>query len=347
MNNKPTIVVTGGAGYIGSHTIIELICTTDFNVVSIDNFSNSSSKTFERIEKITGKQIKNYAVDLCNRTDLETVFEKEKNIIGLIHFAAFKSVSESVSNPFKYYYNNNNSLLNILECCLKYQVNNFIFSSSCSVYGNIDSLPVSESTSLQKAESPYAYTKQVGEQMIKDYTIAYPYLKTIALRYFNPVGAHVSGLIGESPINKPNNLIPVITQTAIGKNAQTTVFGNDYPTRDGTCIRDYIHVTDIAIAHINALFQLIDNKNKSNFDVFNLGTGSGVSVLEAIIAFENVSNQKLNYIIGNKRDGDVISIYSDTTKSENELKWKPKFNLEQMLDTAWKWELEQAKENSN
>ena len=345
MNTQQTIIVTGGAGYIGSHTIIELVSTTDFNVVSIDNFSNSSNKTFERIEKITGKKIKNYVVDLCNITALETIFENEKNIVGLIHFAAFKSVSESVNNPFKYYYNNNNSLLNILECCLKYKINNFIFSSSCSVYGNINKLPVSESTPLGNAESPYAYTKQVGEQMIKDYTIAHPILKTIALRYFNPVGAHISGLIGESPINKPNNLIPVITQTAIGKNAQTTVFGNDYPTRDGTCIRDYIHVTDIAIAHINALLQLVENKNISNFNVFNLGTGAGVSVLEAITAFEKVSNQKLNYIIGNKREGDVISIYSDTTKSENELKWKPKFNLEQMLETAWKWELEQTKEN--
>jgi UDP-glucose 4-epimerase len=346
MNNQRTIIVTGGAGYIGSHTLIELISTTDFNVISIDNFSNSSNKTFDRIENITGKKVKNYTVDLCNRTELETIFEKELNIVGLIHFAAFKSVPESINNPFKYYNNNINSLLNVLECCLKYQVNNFIFSSSCSVYGNISNLPVSENTPLEKAESPYAYTKQVGEQIIKDYSIANPFLKTIALRYFNPVGAHISGLIGESPINKANNLIPVITQTAIGKNAQTTVFGNDYHTRDGTCIRDYIHVTDIAIAHIKALFQLIENKNKLNFDVFNLGTGAGVSVLEAITAFEKVSKQKLNYVIGNKRDGDVISIYSDTTKSENELKWKPQFNLEQMLESAWKWELEQAKENN-
>ncbi|MGB3946485.1 MAG: UDP-glucose 4-epimerase GalE [Bacteroidia bacterium] len=347
MNTQPTIIVTGGAGYIGSHTIIELITTTNFNVVSIDNFSNSSNRTFERIEKITGKKIKNYNFDLCDKQTLDTIFQQEKNVVGVIHFAAFKSVPESVNNPFKYYNNNINSLLNMLQCCLKYEVNNFIFSSSCSVYGNINSLPVSESTIFGKAESPYAYTKQVGEQIIKDYSVAYPLFKTIALRYFNPVGAHVSGFIGESPINKPNNLIPVITQTAIGKNSATTVFGNDYPTRDGTCIRDYIHVTDISIAHIKALFHLLDNNNKLNFDVFNLGTGTGVSVLEAITAFEKISNKKLNYTIGKRREGDVMSIYSDTSKSENELKWKPQFTLEQMLETAWKWELQQQKENNN
>ncbi len=343
MKSKNTIIVTGGAGYIGSHTIIELLETTGFNVISIDNFSNSSAKTFDRIEKITGKKVINYELDLCDKTSLYKIFEKEKNIVGIIHFAAYKAVGESVSNPYKYYHNNINSLLNVLECCLKFNISNFIFSSSCSVYGNISQLPVKEDTPFGKAESPYAYTKQVGEEMIKDYTIAYPQLQAIALRYFNPVGAHISGLIGESPINKANNLVPVITQTAIGKVKQMTVFGNDYPTRDGTCIRDYIHVTDIANAHIKAMMYLIENKNQSNFSIFNLGTGTGVSVLETISAFEKISGQKLNYTLGDKRPGDVIAIYSDTTKSENELGWKPQFNLEEMMETAWKWQLEQVK----
>lgn len=341
MNTQNTIVVTGGAGYIGSHTIIELLETTGFNVISIDNFSNSSVKTFDRIEKITGKKVKNYQVDICNKRKLEKIFEIEKNILGVIHFAAYKSVPESVSNPYKYYHNNINSLLNILECCLKFSINNFIFSSSCSVYGNINQLPVKEDTPFGNAESPYGYTKQVGEKMINDYSAAFPQLQSIALRYFNPVGAHVSGLIGESPINKANNLVPIITQTAIGKMKEMTVFGNDYTTRDGTCIRDYIHVTDIATAHIKAMMYLIENRNKSNFSIFNLGTGTGVSVLEAIAAFEKISGQKLNYTLGDKRPGDVMAIYSDTAKSEKELDWKPQFNLEEMMETAWKWELEQ------
>lgn len=344
MNKEQTIIVTGGAGYIGSHTIIELLETTDFKVISIDNFSNSSSKTFSRIERITGKKVTNYEVDLCDKNSVAKIFENEKNIIGIIHFAAYKSVSESVENPYKYYHNNINSLLNILECCLTFNISNFIFSSSCSVYGNINHLPVKESTALGKAESPYAYTKQVGEEIIKDYSHSYPQLKSIALRYFNPVGAHVSGLIGESPINKASNLVPIITQTAIGKIKEMTVYGNDYPTRDGTCVRDYIHVTDIATAHIIALNYLIENKNQSDSFIFNLGTGAGVSVLEAINAFEKVSGQKLKYSLGEKRPGDVIAIYSDTEKSEKELKWKPRFSLEQMMETAWKWELEQVKE---
>jgi UDP-glucose 4-epimerase len=344
MSSKKTVIVTGGAGYIGSHTIIELLETTDFNVVSIDDFSNSSANTYNRIEGITGKKINHYAVDLKDKNETEKIFEKEKNIVGVIHFAAYKSVYESVLNPHKYYDNNINSLLTVLECCLKYNFANFIFSSSCSVYGNINQLPVKEDTPFGKAESPYGYTKQVGETIIADYAAAYPQLKTIALRYFNPVGAHRSGLIGELPITKATNLVPVITQTAVGKISQLIVHGNDYPTRDGTCIRDYIHVTDIAIAHIKALTYLIENKNKNNFSVFNLGTGAGVSVLEAIHAFEKVSATKLSYTIGVKRLGDVIAIYSDTTKSEKELGWKPQFNLEQMMETAWAWELEQSKE---
>lgn|ERR1019366_8535204 len=346
MDSKNTILITGGAGYIGSHTIIELLENTNFNVISVDNYSNSSAKTFKRIEKITGKKVHNYEVDICNKTELTKIFEIEKDIIGIIHFAAFKSVPESVINPHKYYFNNINSLLNILECCLKFNVENFIFSSSCSVYGNISQLPVKEDTPLGKSESPYGYTKQVGETIIKDYSKAYSNIQSIALRYFNPVGAHVSGLIGEDPINMPTSLVPVITLTAIGKIKQMVVHGTDYATRDGSCIRDYIHVTDIAIAHIKALEYIINKKQKSNFSIFNLGTGTGVSVLEAIKSFENVTNQKLNYVIGPKREGDVEAIYSDTQLSEKELGWKTKFSLDEMMETAWKWQLQQSKENN-
>lgn len=338
MNSKSLIIVTGGAGYIGSHTIIELLTTTNFDVISIDNFSNSSTDTFKRIKQITGKTVKNYNVDLCNLTETIHIFEQEKNIAGIIHFAAFKSVPESVEKPGKYYHNNINSLLNILNCCLKFNIKNFIFSSSCSVYGNINELPVVETTPFGKAESPYAYTKQIGEIMIEDYTKAYPQLSSIALRYFNPVGAHVSGLIGEYPIHKPTSLVPIITQTAIGKIKQMTVYGKNYDTRDGSCIRDYVHVTDIAAAHIKALNYLIDNKSTSNFSIFNLGTGQGVSVLEAIKSFEKVSGKELNYTIGENRAGDVVAIYSDTSKSENELGWKTNFSLDEMLESAWKWE---------
>ena len=339
-----TIIITGGAGYIGSHTIIELLENTNLNVVSVDNFSNSSRETFERIKKITGKSVKNYDVDLCDAAQSETIFKAEKNIKGIIHFAAFKSVPESVTNPYKYYHNNINSLLNLLELCKKYKVHHFIFSSSCSVYGNISQLPVKETTPLSKAESPYAYTKQVGEELLKDYTNSYSPLQVVALRYFNPVGAHMSGLIGESPINKPTNLVPIITQTAIGRMKELTVYGKDYHTRDGSCIRDYIHVTDIAIAHVRA-FELLENrKSEANFTVYNLGTGNGVSVLEAIHSFEKVSGKKLNYRIGDKRAGDVEAIYSDTKLSEKKLGWKTKFNLDEMMESAWKWELNMAKE---
>ncbi|MES2588771.1 MAG: UDP-glucose 4-epimerase GalE, partial [Bacteroidota bacterium] len=244
MNKK--IIVTGGAGYIGSHTIIELIQNTDYEVISFDNYSNSSEHTYGRIEQITGKKIKHYNVDLCDLEETEKIFQKEENITGIIHFAAFKSVPESVENPYKYYHNNINSLLNLLELSLKFKVSNFIFSSSCSVYGNIDELPVSEETILNKAVSPYAFTKQIGEQIIKDYTKVNPELNVISLRYFNPVGAHKSALIGEDPINPPTSLVPIITRTAIGKIREMLVHGGDYETRDGSCIRDYVHVCDIA-----------------------------------------------------------------------------------------------------
>jgi UDP-glucose 4-epimerase len=334
-----TIIITGGAGYIGSHTIVEIIQSKKFHVVSIDNYSNSFAKIFDRIEQITGQRVKNYEVDICDKQALEKVFDTEKNIVGIIHFAAFKSVNESVGNPYKYYHNNINSLLNVLECCLKFNIPNFIFSSSCSVYGNIQELPVKETTPMGKAESPYGYSKQAGEEIIKDYARAFPILQTIALRYFNPVGSHATGWLGEDPVNMPTNLVPVITQTAIGKRHQMQVFGDDYDTRDGSCIRDYIHVTDIAIAHIKALEFLIDKKNKSNNLTLNLGTGNGVTVFEAIKAFEKVTGQKLNYVVVPRRAGDVVAVYSDTTLCENTLQWKPQYNIDDMMSSAWKWEL--------
>lgn len=338
MNIKPTVIVTGGAGYIGSHTIIELLEKTDYNVVSLDNYSNSSKDTYSNIKKITSKEIDFYDIDLCNKASVVQIFEKYTNIIGVIHFAAFKTVPESVANPYKYYHNNINSQLNVLEACLNYNVSNFIFSSSCSVYGNIDTLPVSEKTHFNRAESPYAYTKQIGEQILKDYSKAYARLQIISLRYFNPVGAHLSGLNGENPINKPSSLVPIITQTASGRLPEMNVWGADYKTRDGSCIRDYIHVSDIALAHINALQYLVDQKQHSNFSVFNLGTGNGVSVFEAIASFEKVSGIKLNYKVGPRRPGDVEAIYSDTSYTEKELRWKAKFSLDEMMESAWKWE---------
>ncbi|MBN8696793.1 MAG: UDP-glucose 4-epimerase GalE [Bacteroidetes bacterium] len=343
--NKPTVIVTGGAGYIGSHTIIELLEKTNYHVVSIDNFSNSSKETYSNIKKITNKDIDAHTIDLCDREKTFDVFKQYPNVVGVIHFAAYKAVPESVADPYKYYHNNINSELNVLEACLKFNVKNFIFSSSCSVYGNIDSLPVNEQTKLNKAESPYAFTKQVGEEILKDYSKAFPHLQMIALRYFNPVGAHISGLNGENPINKPSSLVPIITQTASGRMKEMNVWGTDYKTRDGSCIRDYIHVSDIALAHINALEYLVDNKQYSSFSIFNLGTGNGVSVLEAIASFEKVSGQKLNYKIGSRRPGDVEAIYSDTSFTEKELGWKAKYSLDEMMASAWKWEQNIAKQS--
>jgi len=330
------ILITGGSGYIGSHTIIELF-TKGFDVVSIDNQSNSSLTAYDNIKKITGKEVKHYSIDACDINAFRAVFQQH-SFSGIIHFAAYKAVGESVENPLKYYHNNIASLVNVLTLSKEFEVKNLIFSSSCSVYGNVEKLPVDENTPLPKAESPYAYTKQIGEVMIHDFCKVNKLFNAIALRYFNPVGAHPSGLNGESPINKPNNLVPIITGVAIGKLPQLIVHGGDYPTRDGTCIRDYIHVSDIANAHVLALDYLIKSKNTTNYDVFNLGTGNGVSVLEAIQAFEKVSNQKLNYTIGKRREGDVIAVYSDCTKIQQILNWKCEHTIESMMATAWMWE---------
>lgn len=341
---KQTILVTGGAGYIGSHTIIELLADDKYAVVSADCFFNSSPKAYEQIEQITGKKFKTYAIDLCDEKAFDTIFNENK-IAGVIHFAAFKAVGESVERPLKYYHNNITSLVNLLSLCEKHKVQHVIFSSSCSVYGNVEKLPVDEKTPIPKAESPYAYTKQIGETMLEDFCKQHHTFNAIALRYFNPVGAHISAKIGEWPLGKPNNLIPLITGTAIGKYPQLTVLGSDYPTRDGTCIRDYIHVTDIATAHVLALNYLIERKNQTNYEVFNLGSGNGVSVLEAIAAFEKVSAKKLNYTMGERRPGDVISVYSDSSKVKAALGWKCEHNIDSMMKTAWEWELYRTENN--
>jgi UDP-glucose 4-epimerase len=333
-----TIIVTGGAGYIGSHTIIELLTKTSFSVVSIDNFSNSSASSYERIRKITGKDFKVLEFDLCDEKKLNEQLSTIPGIAGIIHFAAYKSVPDSVADPILYYHNNLVSLTNLLKFCKRNDLNNFIFSSSCSVYGNSDTLPVTEETPLHKAESPYGHTKQVGEDILGFFCKTEKWFNAVILRYFNPVGAHMSGLNGELPINKPTNLLPIITQTALGKNS-LTVFGDDYNTRDGSCIRDYIHVSDIAEAHVKALEYLHNKNNRKNLSLFNLGTGNGVSVLEVIRSFEKVTGQKLKYTIGPRREGDVIAVYADNTLAKKELNWHTRYSLDDMTGSAWKWQL--------
>jgi len=339
------ILITGGAGYIGSHTIIEILLNTDWEVISIDNYSTSSENTYNRIKKITGRSIKYYNVDLKDLTATQKVFKENSDITGIIHFAAHKWVGESVENPLKYYNNNINSLINILQCQKEFNVPHFIFSSSCSVYGNIKKLPVTEDNPLSKAESPYAYTKQIGERIIEDFINANQDLKALALRYFNPVGAHMSGFNGEIQL-QANNLIPFVTQTAIGKIECLNVYGNDYPTRDGTCIRDYIHVSDIANAHILGLKKLLEDVNYPNYDAINLGSGNGVSVIEIIDAFERVNNIKLNYKFIERREGDIETIYSDNSKAEKTLGWKAKLDINDMMKSAWEWEKNLNKESS-
>ena len=332
------ILVTGGCGYIGSHTIVDLL-QNGFQVISADNNSRSNAGILKGIEQITGIKIKNYAVDLCIFDDTCAIFQENPDIAGIIHFAAYKSVGESVENPLLYFQNNLDSLINILRCAEEFHIPHFVFSSSCTVYGNPDKIPVTENTPFKPAQSPYGSTKQMGEEIVQQVMNSSTDMKAILLRYFNPVGAHSSGHIGEIPIGKPANLIPAITQTAIGKLPQMQVFGNDYPTKDGSCVRDYIHVSDIAHAHTLALHYLIENKNETNCDVFNLGSGSGYTVLELIKVFEKISAQSLNYYIAPRRPGDVIAIYANMDKAKNLLGWNTKYTLEDMLQTAWNWEL--------
>lgn len=332
------ILVTGGCGYIGSHTIVDLV-QNGFDVISVDNNSRSNAGVLLGIEKITGKKIKNYPVDLCIFDDTHAIFQENNDIAGIIHFAAYKAVGESVEKPLLYFENNLNSLVNILKCVAEFKVPNFVFSSSCTVYGNPDEIPVTENTPQKKAESPYGSTKQMGEEIVSQTMNSLSNQNAVLLRYFNPVGGHPSGLIGEIPIGRPANLIPAITQTAIGKLPQMQVWGNDYETKDGSCVRDYIHVSDIAHAHTLALNFLMEEKNKSNCDIFNLGSGNGYTVLEVINSFEKVSGQKLNYAIGPRRGGDVIAIYANNEKAVTQLNWNLVYGLDEMLKTAWEWEM--------
>jgi UDP-glucose 4-epimerase len=330
------ILVTGGCGYIGSHTLVDLI-ENGFDVICVDNNSRSNPRILEGVQKITGKKIKNYKVDLCNLDDSFAIFHENADIAGIIHFAAYKSVSESVENPLMYFENNLMSLINLLKCVQEFNIPNFVFSSSCTVYGNATEIPVTEITPPRPAESPYGYTKQMGEQIINEFSKSSD-SKSILLRYFNPVGAHPSILIGELPIGRPANLVPAITQTAIGKIPHMEVYGDDYPTRDGSCIRDFIHVSDIAHAHTLALQYMLNGNNIKKCGVYNLGSGNGVSVLEAIHAFERISGIKLNYTIGPRRSGDVVAIYANNDLARKELGWMPKYSLDDMLSTAWRWE---------
>ncbi|MBX7225329.1 MAG: UDP-glucose 4-epimerase GalE [Chitinophagales bacterium] len=336
------VIVTGGCGYIGAHTIVDLI-SKDYYVISIDDNSKSDPKILEGIQQITGKKVKNYQVDLKDKKALFEVLNKHKDAMGIIHFAAYKSVPESVEKPLKYYSNNLIGLTNLLEGVSKFEIPNFVFSSSCSVYGNVEKLPVSEDTPMGVAESPYARTKQMGEDILRDYVKSFDgtnnkAVNVVLLRYFNPVGAHPSGIIGEIPLGVPNNLTPFITQTAIGIREKVTVFGNDYATRDGSGLRDYIHVMDIADAHTKALQYLKEKPLTQNPEVFNLGTGNGVTVLEMIKAFEKVSGKSLNYVIGPRRPGDIEAIYADNQKAIKELGWKIQYNIDDMMEAAWKWE---------
>lgn len=341
---KEKILVTGGNGFIGSHTVVELQ-KAGYDVVIIDNLSNSHSWINENISKITGKPAPLHILDLCDKEKVDEFFNKEKGIAGIIHFAADSDVGESVKYPNKYYYNNLVSLINILNSMQKYGVKNIVFSSSCTVYGEPDHVPISESAEVKKPESPYGNTKQICEEMIIDNTKVSD-IHAVALRYFNPVGAHDTALIGEYPMSTPKKLMPVLTQTAAGKNPKFHVHGNDFPTKDGTPIRDYFHVSDLARAHVLAVAYMVEGRNKDNFTVFNLGSEKGYTVLEVIQEFENTNGVKLNYEIGPRRPGDVIRVYADSSKAFKELGWKAEKTLKDMVSSAWKWE-QYLKEKTN
>lgn len=331
------VLVTGGLGFIGSHTVVELQ-KEGYEVVIIDDLSNSSLNVLEGITAITGKTPIFEKLDLKEKDKVERFFNQHKDIVGVIHFAASKAVGESVVKPLMYYENNINTLVYVLKSVVGLDTSNFIFSSSCTVYGQADELPILESAPVKEAESPYGNTKQIGEEIIRDVCKISPNLNAISLRYFNPIGAHESTKIGELPLGVPQNLVPFITQTAAGIREQLSVFGDDYPTPDGTCIRDYIHVVDLAKAHVIALQRLLSKKNKTNYEVFNIGTGQGSSVMEVIKSFEKVSGQKLNYKIAPRREGDVVQAYADTTKSNTELGWKAVLTLDDAMLSAWKWQ---------
>jgi UDP-glucose 4-epimerase len=331
------ILVTGGCGYIGSHTIVDLV-ENGYDVISIDNNSRSNENILIGVEKIIGKKVKNYKVDLCIYDDVHAVFQENPTIEGIIHFAAYKAVGESVDKPMMYFENNINSLINVLKCAQEMKVPNFVFSSSCTVYGNPDQMQVTENTPQKKAASPYGLTKQMGESIVEN-IVNKCSTNAVLLRYFNPVGAHISNQIGELPLGVPQNLIPAITQTAIGILPKMTIFGTDYDTKDGSCIRDFIHVSDIAHAHTLSLQYLEKNTAQNICEIFNLGTGDGYSVLEVIKSFEKENEVKLNYSVGPRREGDVVAIYANNDKAKELLHWVPSLSLKDMVKTAWQWEL--------
>lgn len=335
--SKGKILVTGGTGYIGSHTVVELQ-QSGFEVVIIDDLSNSSIEVVDNIEKITGIKPEFEQFNLQDRAKCDAFFEKYTGIKAIIHFAASKAVGESVKEPLMYYQNNLTSLINLVECQRKFGVENIVFSSSCTVYGQPEVLPVTEQTPRKEAESPYGNTKSVCEDILRDSAAAYQGINAIALRYFNPIGAHESSLIGENPSGIPNNLVPFITQTAAGIREQLSVFGDDYDTRDGSCIRDFINVVDLAKAHVVAINRLLDGKNKANYEYFNIGTGDGATVLELINSFIKSTGVDLNYKIVERRDGDIEKIYADTTLANEELGWKAEKTLGETLASAWNWE---------
>ena len=333
--------MTGGCGYIGSHTCVEL-AEAGFEPIIVDNLSNSEKIALDGIEKILGRKIEFIQADCCDAAAMEEIFEKY-DFSSIIHFAAFKAVGESVSKPLEYYRNNLGSLINMVSLMCKHNVPNIVFSSSATVYGQADVLPVTECTPRKEATSPYGNTKQMCEDILHSCSIAYPKLNVIALRYFNPIGAHPSALIGELPRGVPNNLIPFVTQTAAGIRECLSIFGNDYNTPDGTCIRDYIDVTDLAKAHVCAVNRMIEGKSKSGYEVFNVGTGNGVSTLQIVKTFEKVNNLKLNYKIAGRREGDIEAIWADPTYANEELGWKAVRPLEDTLKSAWQWQQNLAK----
>ena len=331
------ILVTGGTGYIGSHTTVELF-DEGMDVVIVDNLENSRKEVLEGISEITGKEPQFEQMDLRDKAATFGVFEKYPDIEAVIHFAAYKAVGESVGKPLAYYENNLGSLLFLLEAMQKHGVRNIVFSSSCTVYGQPEVVPVNEQAPVQTATSPYGNTKQISEEILRDTVAAEDAIKVVSLRYFNPVGAHKSALIGELPLGVPANLVPFITQTAIGLREQLRVFGDDYNTPDGSAIRDYINVVDLAKAHVVAIKRLIEQKQKEPFEVFNLGTGNGLSVLEIINAFERATGEKINYQIVDRREGDVEQVWADTRFANEELGWKAEKGIEETLKSAWKWE---------
>ncbi len=330
------VLVTGGTGYIGSHTVVELI-SSGYEPVIVDDLSNSKIDALDGIEKITGVKPKFYKIDLTDKKASKVIFD-ENRIDAIIHFAASKAVGESVAIPLHYYKNNLYSLVNLLELMKEYEVGSIVFSSSCTVYGQPDKLPVTEDSPVVPAASPYGNTKQICEEILVDTLKVEPSLKAISLRYFNPVGAHESGLLGELPQGVPNNLLPYLLKVVAGELDQLSVFGGDYDTPDGTCIRDYIHVVDLSKAHVVALERLNQGENKANYEVFNLGTGEGYSVLDVIKAFEKATGQSVNYKIAPRRPGDVVEIYADTTYANDELGWKTALGLDDMMTSAWKWQ---------